>query len=109
MFAKTLLGCATSNYDGRGRALLVGGGIANFTDVAATFTGIIQAFRELAEDIKSCKMKVFVRRGGPNYLTGLEAMRKVGYELGIPINVYGPEESMTRICQEAIEYVKAFA
>ncbi len=28
--------------DGRGRALIVGGGIANFTDVAATFKGIIQ-------------------------------------------------------------------
>ena len=28
--------------DGRGRALIVGGGIANFTDVAATFKGIVQ-------------------------------------------------------------------
>lgn len=28
--------------DGRGRSLIVGGGIANFTDVAATFKGIIQ-------------------------------------------------------------------
>lgn len=108
MFAKALLNCATSNSDGRGRALLVGGGIANFTDVAATFTGIIQAFRECAEDMKACRMKVFVRRGGPNYVQGLEAMRKVGYELEIPISVYGPEASMTGICQEAIEYVRAF-
>lgn len=41
-YAKTLLDVATSNADGRTRALLVGGGIANFTDVAATFRGIIQ-------------------------------------------------------------------
>ena len=41
-YARTLLGCATSNADGGNRALLVGGGIANFTDVAATFKGIIQ-------------------------------------------------------------------
>ena len=41
-YAKTLLDVATSNADGRTRALLVGGGIANFTDVAATFKGIIQ-------------------------------------------------------------------
>ena len=41
-YAKTLLDCATANPDGRPRALLVGGGIANFTDVAATFRGIIQ-------------------------------------------------------------------
>ncbi len=41
-YAKTLLDVATSSADGRARALLVGGGIANFTDVAATFKGIIQ-------------------------------------------------------------------
>ena len=35
-----------ANPDGRGRALLIGGGIANFTDVAATFKGIIRAIRE---------------------------------------------------------------
>jgi ATP citrate (pro-S)-lyase len=38
--------CATADPDGRKRALLIGGGIANFTDVAATFNGIIQALRE---------------------------------------------------------------
>ena len=38
--------CATANPDGRKGALLIGGGIANFTDVAATFSGIIRALRE---------------------------------------------------------------
>ncbi len=37
---------ATANPDGKKRALLIGGGIANFTDVAATFRGIIRAIRE---------------------------------------------------------------
>ena len=41
-YAKTLIDCATANADGSGRALVVGGGIANFTDVAATFKGIIK-------------------------------------------------------------------
>lgn len=41
-----LLQCATADPDGRKRALLIGGGIANFTDVAATFSGIIRALRE---------------------------------------------------------------
>lgn len=88
--------------------MLVGGGIANFSDVAATFTGIIQAFKECAEDMKACRMKVFVRRGGPNYTQGLEAMRKASYDLEIPISVYGPEANMVGICQEAIDYVKTF-
>ena len=44
-----MLQCATANPDGRKRTLLIGGGIAkfaNFTDVAATFNGIIRALRE---------------------------------------------------------------
>lgn len=41
-----LLQCATADPDGRKRALLIGGGIANFTDVAATFSGIIRALKE---------------------------------------------------------------
>lgn len=40
------LQCATSDPDGRKRALVIGGGIANFTDVAATFNGIIRALKE---------------------------------------------------------------
>lgn len=38
--------CATADPDGQKRALVVGGGIANFTDVAATFNGIIRAMKE---------------------------------------------------------------
>lgn len=41
-----ILQCATANPDGRKRALVIGGGIANFTDVAATFSGIIRALKE---------------------------------------------------------------
>jgi len=41
-----LLQCATANPDGKSRALVIGGGIANFTDVAATFNGIIRALKE---------------------------------------------------------------
>lgn len=41
-----LLQCATADPDGCKRALVIGGGIANFTDVAATFNGIIRALRE---------------------------------------------------------------
>ena len=35
-----------------GKFLIIGGGIANFTDVAATFTGLIKALQEYADDIK---------------------------------------------------------
>ncbi|GIL78202.1 hypothetical protein Vretimale_7587 [Volvox reticuliferus] len=105
-YARTVLDCATSHADGRGRALLIGGGIANFTDVAATFTGIIQALKEKKGALQAAKVRIFVRRGGPNYQKGLALMRSLGDELGVPISVYGPESSMTGICAEAIEYLK---
>ncbi|KAJ7943670.1 ATP-citrate synthase alpha chain protein [Quillaja saponaria] len=39
-YARVVIDCATADPDGRKRALVIGGGIANFTDVAATFNGI---------------------------------------------------------------------
>jgi succinyl-CoA synthetase beta subunit len=40
--------------------------VANFTNVAATFKGLIKAIRKAKEDLKKHKVKIFVRRGGPN-------------------------------------------
>lgn len=105
-YARVLIDCATANPDGRGRALIVGGGIANFTDVAATFGGIIRAMREKQNQMREGKMRVFVRRGGPNWEQGLAKMRALSKEINVPIEVYGPEASMTGICKEAIDYVK---
>ncbi|XP_042405600.1 ATP-citrate synthase alpha chain protein 2-like isoform X1 [Zingiber officinale] len=86
-YARVVLDCATANPDGRKRTLLIGGGIANFTDVAATFNGIIRALKEKESKLKAARMNIFVRRGGPNYQTGLAKMRKLGEELGIPLEV----------------------
>jgi hypothetical protein len=77
-------------------------------DVAATFKGIIRAIRELAPAMKAANVRLFVRRGGPNYQQGLAAMKVMGEELGLPVEVYGPESSMTGICAAAIEFVKSF-
>ncbi|KAJ8424611.1 hypothetical protein Cgig2_009671 [Carnegiea gigantea] len=104
-YARVVIDCATANPDGRKRALLIGGGIANFTDVAATFNGIIRALREKESKLKAARMHIFVRRGGPNYQTGLAKMRALGEEIGIPIEVYGPEATMTGICKQAIDCI----
>lgn len=106
LYARTLLSLATRHLDGRRRALLVGGGVANFTDIAATFTGIQQAIKDYCGKIQGAKIKIFVRRGGPNYKTGLRLMEELGKELDIPIDVFGPETSMTRIVEDAISYIK---
>ncbi|KAL5563467.1 hypothetical protein UlMin_033214 [Ulmus minor] len=53
------------------RALVIGRGIANFTNVAATFNGIICALKEKESKLKAARMHIYVRRGGPNYQRGL--------------------------------------
>ncbi|EME31389.1 ATP citrate (pro-S)-lyase [Galdieria sulphuraria] len=106
LFARTILDLATRYPDGKKRALLVGGGVANFTDIAATFAGIIQALKDFHGKLQVAKLKVFVRRGGPNYETGLRLMEELGDELDIPIEVYGPDSNMTCIVQQAIDWIK---
>jgi ATP-citrate lyase beta-subunit len=104
-YAKTVLDLMTREKDpeGRGKVLLIGGGIANFTDVAKTFKGIIRALKEYKEKLKDVDTRIFVRRGGPNYKTGLKNMRTLGKDLGVPIEVYGPETHMTRIVKLALD------
>jgi ATP-citrate lyase beta-subunit len=87
---------------GRSKVLLIGGGIANFTDVAKTFTGIIKALRENSDKLKKVNTKIYVRRGGPNYKAGLKAIKAAADELGLPMQVYGPETHMTEIVRLAL-------
>jgi len=104
-YAKTILDLMTREKDAEGRAkyLLIGGGIANFTDVAKTFTGITMALREYEAKLRETGVRIFVRRGGPNYQEGLRMMKELGQKLGVPVEVYGPEMHMTRIVNMALE------
>ncbi|KQC08656.1 MAG: ATPase [Candidatus Cloacimonas sp. SDB] len=104
-YTKTILDLMTRKKDAQGRPkfLLIGGGIANFTDVAKTFTGIIQAIKEYKDKLKAANVNIYVRRGGPNYMEGLNNMKEVGIKLGIPIEVYGPETHMTKIVSMALD------
>ena len=103
LYAKTILELMTKKPNPKGKFLLIGGGIANFTDVAATFKGIIRALQEFQKPLQENKVKIYVRRGGPNYQEGLFRMRALGEKLGIPIEVYGPETHMTKIVSMALE------
>jgi ATP citrate (pro-S)-lyase len=103
LYAKTILDLMTRNAHPKGKLLLIGGGIANFTDVASTFKGIIRALTEYQRLLQENKVKIYVRRGGPNYQQGLSQMRTLGQKLGVPIEVYGPETHMTKIVLTALE------
>ena len=104
-YTKTILDLMTREKDpeGRNKILLIGGGIANFTDVAKTFKGIVMALEDYRDRLRDTGVKIYVRRGGPNYEEGLRIMRNLGERLGVPIEVYGPEMHMTHIVPLALE------
>ncbi len=104
-YAETVLDLMTRHKDpkGRDKILIIGGAIANFTDVAKTFTGIIQAFEVYAEKMKAHNTRIYVRRGGPNYEKGLKDIKEAADKLGLYIEVYGPETHVTDIVRMALE------
>lgn len=101
-YAKTILSSMTKEKHKDGKVLLIGGGIANFTNVAATFKGIVKAIQEYHQKIIDHNISIYVRRAGPNYQEGLRVMREVGQSLNIPIHVFGPETHMTAIVSMAL-------
>jgi len=104
-YAETLFDLMTREPDpqGRGKVLIIGGAIANFTDVAKTFTGIIQALENYADKLKEVDTKIYVRRGGPNYEKGLKDIKEAAERLGLYMEVYGPETHVTDIVRMALE------
>jgi ATP-citrate lyase beta-subunit len=107
-YARTVLDLMTRKPDpqGRPKILLIGGGIANFTDVSKTFDGIIKALREYADRLKEVGVRIYVRRGGPGYREGLQRIKEACEELGLPCRVYGPELHMTAIVPMALKEAK---
>ncbi|RDW85754.1 ATP citrate lyase subunit 2 [Coleophoma crateriformis] len=85
-----------------GKILFIGGGIANFTNVASTFKGVIRALREVASTLIEHKVQIWVRRAGPNYQEGLKNIKSVGQELKLDMHVYGPDMHVSGIVPLAL-------
>ncbi|XP_063985408.1 ATP-citrate synthase [Diachasmimorpha longicaudata] len=101
-YAKTILSLMTKEKHPDGKVLIIGGGIANFTNVAATFKGIVKSLQEFQPKLVEHDIRIFVRRAGPNYQEGLRIIREVGRRLALPVHVFGPETHMTAICAMAM-------
>ncbi len=102
-YAETIFDLMTRYKDPRGKILIIGGAIANFTDVAKTFTGIIKALEKYADKLKEHNTRIYVRRGGPNYEKGLKDIKEAAERLGLYMEVYGPETHVTDIVRMALE------
>lgn len=89
------------------KAIVIAGGVANFTDVKKTFAGIIDALKKNLDKLKESDIKVYIRRGGPNEKEGLAMIATFLETHGILGSVHGSETVLTKVIDEALERVDA--
>lgn len=88
------------------KALVVAGGVANFTDIKQTFKGVIQALDAKKKDLQQQRIKVYVRRGGPNEVEGLAMIRKFLKDNDLFGEVNGSDTLLTKAATSAVEYTR---
>ena len=101
-YAKTILKLMNKEYNPEGKSLFIAGGIANVTDIGKTFTGVIKAMEECQEELRAGKIKVYVRRGGPNQEKGIKLMREACRKFGVPMSECDLDLPMTKIISTAV-------
>ena len=97
LYTKQILSLAKKSK-AKKKILIIAGGIANFTDIAKTFKGIIKALDEDSNVLD----KVYVRRGGPNQEEGLKTMKEFLDKNKLNGGVYGRELSLNSIIELAL-------
>lgn len=105
LYAGTIIDLMTRNPapNNKHKYLFIAGGIANFTNVKATFLGIVSVFRKKVDQLKKANVKIYVRRGGPYEKEGLQLMKDIGKELDLPIEVHDRYTPLTRIVPLAMK------
>ncbi len=106
IYAQALLDVMLQSNASR-KALIIAGGVANFTDVKKTFAGTIQALSERKDQIVEQHVRVYVRRGGPNETEGLAMMEIFLKAKGLYGSVHGSDILLTDVINEALEYIDA--
>jgi succinyl-CoA synthetase beta subunit len=91
------------------KILVIGGGVANFTDVRTTFKGIIRALAEEQAELQRAGVKVYVRRGGPHAEEGLTLMREFLKQAGLFGLVAGPELGLPELVTAATAHLTSAA
>lgn len=106
LYTEAVLGQVLASQAPR-KAIIIAGGVANFTDVKKTFAGIIDALKKHLDALKEAGIKVYVRRGGPNETEGLALMEKFLKDTDIYGSVHGSDVVLTTVVDEALEAVDA--
>src|SRR3990172_4166244 len=84
------------------KRIIVGGAIANFTNVKKTFAGIIAGFRKAKSEGKLNGVEIWVGRGGPYEKEGLAAMAALSKE-GFNIHVFDRYTPLTDIVDMSLK------
>ena len=79
------------------------GGKSNNTDIFVTFRAIADALREHVSQHGPTPVYMVVRRGGPNLVRGMGALRDTCEALGLPYRIFGFDSDMS----EVIAYARA--
>lgn len=88
------------------KALVIAGGVANFTDIKTTFAGVVDALQEKSVELRNAQVRVFVRRGGPHEVEGLQTLEGYLRREKLFGSVHGSDISITTAVDEAIKYIK---
>ncbi len=83
------------------KGLWIAGGVANFTDVAETFHGIVDTL----DNVKP-SYPIVVRRAGPNEAEGMRIMNECAVRNGLSMKLFGKETSMSATAEVLMEMVK---
>uniref|UniRef100_H2ZP62 ATP-citrate synthase n=1 Tax=Ciona savignyi TaxID=51511 RepID=H2ZP62_CIOSA len=99
-YARTILSLMTRTPRDDGKVLIIGGGIANFTNVAATVDFCAKRRTQLSgrasRDARSwCVVSVC-------FLSAMLLNKNTGQHLGVPVHVFGTETHMTAIVGMAL-------
>ena len=84
------------------RGLWIAGAVANFTDIAATFSGIIQALDEVQPTFP-----IVVRRAGPNDSEAVRLMQECAKRNGFPLTIFGKEVGIDETVNSLVDSVNA--
>ncbi len=104
LFAKQILNLAL-NSSAKKKIFVIAGGVANFTDIDITLSGVTEALEEALGRIKKQSIFIFVRRGGPNQKAGLKKIKEFLDTNQIANIVCGPETSLTNTFRIVNDYL----
>lgn len=96
IFAKNIISLALRS-PAKNKKIYIAGGVANFTDIRATFKGVIRALDEKKDELKTQNIKIYVRRGGPYQEEGLLIMKNFLEKSKLLGEVMGSDRVLTEV------------